>query len=266
MDSLYIVNEFVNTAYKPFGICTVDCWKSIFESNNESMNVFTSILNIALTIGWTWYIYSFVQTKPRTTKNTIFAVLLLIAGVSHVITWTASLLAHAFSTHESVKLVDQLWRYDMATIYLSVMGFCNLVLFIELYQYISVSLLVILLIVGSLTCIGAMGFLLTKPDIHDERHRVLRAVPWIVTVGIYFLPILWKLITIGQGDWTFWFILSILWYGVGGFFFVTKFPECSAAWKGLETWCLSHHWWHWANIVADSFVFLGIATFAMSTT
>ena len=264
MNPRYIVNECVKDGYKPFGVSTVESLKMMFQRNNELMNVLTSILGIVVILGWMVYIYSIIRTKQQSVRTKMFTALLFFAGLSRVAIWIFSLLGHTFSTHKSTKLVEQLWKFDLISIYINVVGFSMLYLFIEAYDHISLSVFSITSLVGTLASIGTIVYVLTHPDIHNESHRAFRTLPWIFIVTIFSVPVLWKLYTIGSDKWTPWFIIALACYFVGGFFFVTKFPECFVRWRGLEMWSLSHHWWHWANILGDSAYFLGVAKFATS--
>lgn len=139
-----------------------------------------------------------------------------------------------------------------------------LYMFIEAYDHISLPAFSITSLIGTIISIGTIWFILTYQDIHNESYRGFKTLPWILIVAVFSLPVLWKLHTVGRDKWTLWFFVALAWYFVGGVFFVTKFPECFVKWKGLEIWGLSHHWWHWANIIGDSAYFLGVTTFAVS--
>ena len=265
--SIYFINEYVIHGYKQLGMTSKECVQSIFQVNNESMNVLTSALNIIITIAWVWYIWRLAKNNKRKASPIppLFFVLLVVAGVCHIITWLGSLLAHACTTHKSHELVDKLWRFDMASIYLTVLGFSNLGMLVEMAPYASLETLLAGMCIGSLTCIVAMIFMLKKEGIHDENNRALRALPWLITVGVYWLPVILKNVCHGMGASSPWFVLAIVWYLIGGFFHVSKAPECLTENKTIQKWCLSHHWWHWANILGDACFFYAVLIYATST-
>lgn len=261
---LYIVNEFVTDWYKPFGLCTEDCWKHMFKLNNETMNNITSLLNVFLTFVWCTYVILIATKKTNNVKRDIFIGLVVLAGVCHAVTWTASLVAHTFSTHKSVKLIDKLWLFDMASIYLTIFAFCTILNFMEVSPYVSMVTMGIIIGLGVLLCIGAIVFFLTNEKINEEQYRYMRAVPWVAIVFLYFVPLFWKVFTYGASEWTPWYMVALVWYIIGGFFHQSKFPESLNPPKHFQLWCLSHHWWHWANIFADSCFFMAVAVYAHS--
>jgi predicted membrane channel-forming protein YqfA (hemolysin III family) len=253
-DPIYVVNEYVRAdTYKRMNMTSTECLRSAFEINNETVNVWTSLIIIAAVVT--------IGRKALTANGSprrILYILIVIATGAHVITWTMSTLAHSFATHESAEVSKTMWKLDQASVYLSVMSLCNLGLYIEVSPYLPGYVVAMLILGGSTFCGAIMRRIYTASDTHDEDARGMRAVRFAAAIAFYGIPFCCKLATHSAGVSSAFFIASILWYAMGGMFFVSKWPEFATLNKHVHTWCLSHHLWHWCSLCAASTFFYGV--------
>lgn len=252
VDPIYIVNEHVrHDTYKRMYMTTSECLLSMVEKNNEMVNVWTSIIIIAAvtTLGC---------KALSSCKTSVLYMLTWIATCAHVITWSMSALAHSFTTHQSADVTKTMWKLDQSSIYLSVMCLCNLGLFIEISGCLPIYVVYTLMSIGSAFCVSIIRRVFVAQDTHDEDARGMRAVRFGAATSLYVIPFAWKLITHSPGMSSAYFIASIIWYAMGGMFFVSKWPEFATNDINVHTWCLSHHLWHWCNLGGASTFFYGV--------
>jgi predicted membrane channel-forming protein YqfA (hemolysin III family) len=244
--ALYKINDHVVFGYKEFRLSSRECVRSIWHTNNETVNVWTSFLIMLNCSVWT----AVALHKPDTTPY--FRAIVALCTVCRCLCWGFSAIAHAFSTHISTDIVALVWRLDHVGIYFSIMGFCNAGSYIEFEPVFPSRLWKLCTVVGTTGCVMSILFILQKGDaFYFEENRVLRTVPFAVSIAVYCIPYAYKLAVFGFSPYSPWFCASIVAPFVGGAFFVSLWPESAVRSRFVHTWCLSHHFWHWSNVCAD---------------
>ncbi len=245
---VYLINHFVVYGYKEFRLSTRECLRSMLHVNNETVNVWTSLLIAAEALAWT------AAVLRCTDRGAYFRAVLLFATACRVTCWLLSAAAHAFSTHASPRLVAAAWRNDYIGIYLSIMGLCNCGMYIELSPHFVPAVWVTATLLGTLGCVSSVGFMLYMGDAYnDESRRALRTLPFVLSLCVYVAPYIVKLARFGMDEYSCGFVLTIFAPLLGGAFFVSLWPERSfPASPWVHTWALSHHMWHWANVAGNT--------------
>jgi adiponectin receptor len=246
--AVYLINHFVFHGYKEFGLSTRECVRSIFHINNETVNVWTSLLIAADAALWT------VAVLLTTDRDAYFCCVLLFATACRVACWLLSAAAHALSTHASPYVVAAAWRNDYIGIYLSIMGLCNAGTYIELSPHFPPAVWLSATLLGTAGCVASVAFMHSMGAAYnEERARALRTLPFVASLLVYVVPYGVKLALHGMDVYSAGFLLTIFFPLLGGAFFVSLWPERAwpaSAW--VHTWALSHHWWHWANVAGNT--------------
>lgn len=248
--------------HKQWRLSTRDCFNSILYLNDETVNVFTSLANVAMTV----YSACYIWNKTYISHTKIVRELFVFATMSYILAWIASFFAHSFSTHESVSLAIFLWRADLASIYVSIMGMCNLGFYIEMNKFVAPKVLWGCISFASVTCCASVVFVSHAPDIMADHMKIFRIIPFVMSSCAYIIPWVYKLVTIGLSTSSLYFLKSSSWIVLGGLFLVVECPECCTKSVLVQTFCHSHHIWHYANLMSNVYFFKGVLSAFTCTT
>lgn len=253
-----VVNRHIRYGYKVFGLSTAECFYSMFELNNETMNVVS---------GWAIVLQALVRagriilaTTTRRDDQVFFSSILAISALMRVLAWTFATLAHAHSTHGSPERIRLHWQLDYAGVYLTIMGYFNFLVYVELSPCAPAWAWGASMALGSAACACALARAVRGGEAYQrEENRARRAAPFVITQLFYCFPLLWKLRAVG-----FYACTPYLWAAIGatlasGLFFVSCWPERSCCSFLTNVLVPSHSLWHWGNFASDAFFYTAAA-------
>ena len=253
----YQDNPSIHSGYRPVSYSSHHCFHSWTFLHNETVNIYTHLTPAIVSI----FAQATLQTTltshfPRASlQDRLIFSLLLLSTTSALLLSTMyhTLMSHSFP-------VSSLWlRIDYAGILTLILGSFFSGIYVGFYDSPKLCRVYWTMIL-TLSLITAL--LVIHPRLQGISYRGLRTAAFVATALSGFAPIGHGLYMYGWAEmWVrsgmpFWFLEGIL-YGIGAFFFATRWPE--SRWPGkFDVWGSSHQIFH-VLVVAGSVVhFAGV--------
>ena len=247
-------NAFVRGAYRPVSHCSWTCIKSIVRIHNETLNVWTHLIPAAGFVFGSFLIQVLIgHYFPEATALDRFVFACNVAAA--IVTLMLSSLYHTLMCHS--EHVSNLWlRIDYVGILSLILGSFFSGIYMGFHcqpvpRNIYWSMITIL---STITAI-----LVLDPKFQGLKYRSLRTKAFVLTALSGFAPIIHGLILFGWFPALEYYLLEGAVYGLGAFFFASRFPE--SRWPGkFDIWLGSHQIFHVLVVVASLVHLYGVWT------
>ncbi|KAF8847123.1 HlyIII-domain-containing protein [Acephala macrosclerotiorum] len=239
----YQDNPSVHSAYRPVSYSSIPCLHSLTYLHNETLNIYTHLIPAVLSIFVQIYIQNLITHHfPRASaRDRLVFSAHVLAGM---VTMFLSTCYHTLMNH-SFEVSSLFLRIDYVGIITLTLGSFFSGIFVGFYcepflQRVYWTMIITLSL--------ATSVLVLHPQLQGLRFRSHRTTAFVATGLSGFAPI-------GHGLWLYgwqemwvrsgmpyWFLEGIV-YGLGAFFFATRFPE--SKWPGkFDVWFCSHQIFH----------------------
>ncbi|KAF2274588.1 HlyIII-domain-containing protein [Westerdykella ornata] len=240
----YQDNPYIRTAYRPVSHSYAACIHSLTYMHNETVNIYTHLgptVGLALTLPYLQLNISRLEITAPWTDRIMLGLTPMVALITLGLSTTYhTLMNHSPLVSASCLLLDYtgilclILASFVSGIYV---GFYDSPFHRNLYWGMIFSLL------------GVTCFLVLHPRLQGPVYRAHRTSAFIFTALSGLAPVVHGCLYYGFSEafWNrgvMWWLLEGLWYGVGAWFFVSRWPEKAVRRGKCDVWGSSHQIFH----------------------
>lgn len=247
-------NEHILSGYRKCEMGYSYYLKSIFKLHNETFNIWTHLLGALLFIGLT--IYTFGYHIVSNYWGDFIAIGMFLFTV--IFCFTASFIMHCWYPM-SEEVCSCLLKADYFGISLLILGSYGPFIYYAFYCQENIQWIYYIIV----NILGLITIILTwLPTFHLPKYRRYRALSFSVFISSVICPIIHRIALSpkNQNDFAIeleYYILSLFFYLIGGFFFIKRYPENNCQ-NNCTMHFSSHKIFHFFTVMGAISTYIGI--------